>query len=218
MHLERQINWRSATGDQHSKAGFSLIELLVVVAVMLVVAALATPTLSTTLDSFRMRGTLSSIANMAQRSRTQAIKKNTSQHIHFRTVNNRAVTFVTDVNDAQSVLAPVVGDPQLSDQLWLPTQFALSAAPTGTGAPPPLTGVSMWGTALVPNTGPQDPYFNARGMPCLPDPVTGVCSPTTGFLYYLRYRRGGTVRWAATSISPAGRIQSWFWNGTGWGN
>ena len=76
----------------------------------------------------------------------------------------------------------------------------------------------MWGTALVPNTSPQDPYFNSRGMPCLPDPVTGVCSPTTGFLYYYQYKRGGTVRWTATSISPAGRIQSWLWNGTSWGN
>lgn len=218
MHPGRQINWRSATGDPDSKAGFSLIELLVVVAVMLVVAAFAAPTLTTTLDSFRMRGTLSSIANLAQRARTQAIKKNTSQHIHFATVNNQAVTFVTDVNDVQSVAAPQPGDPLLSNQLWLSSQFALAAAPAGAGAPPAMTGLSMWGTALNPNIGPQDPYFNSRGMPCLPDPLTGVCGPTTGFLYYIRYSRSGTVRWAATSISPAGRIQSWFWNGTSWGH
>jgi len=216
MHPGKQFNWRSATARQRSKAGFSLIELLVVVAVMLVVAAFATPTLTTTLDSFRMRGTMSSIANMAQRARTQAIKKDTSQRIHFATVNKEAVAFVTDANDPNVI--PVVGDPQLSDQYWMPGQLSLSVAPTGSGAPPPLTGLSMWGTALVPNKSPQDPYFNSRGMPCLPDPVTGVCSPTTGFLYYYRYRRGGTVRWVATSISPAGRIQSWFWNGTSWGN
>jgi len=216
MHPGRQINWRSATADPHSKAGFSILELLVVVAILLVVAAFAVPTLTTTLDSFRMRGTLSSIANLVQRARTQAIKKNTSQHIHFVTVNNQVVTFVTDANDPAGV--PVAADPFLSDQLWLPGQFSLSVAPTGAGAPPPLTGASMWGTALVPNTSPQDPYFNSRGMPCLPDPVTGVCSPTSGFLYYYQYTRGGTIRWTATSISPAGRIQSWFWNGTGWGN
>src|SRR5215475_15563546 len=103
MHPERQINWRSSTRNADSKAGFSLIELLDVVAVMLVVAALAAPTLTTTLDSYRMPGTLSSIANLAQRARTQAIKKNTSQHIHFATVANRAVTFVTDANDANVV-------------------------------------------------------------------------------------------------------------------
>jgi len=218
MHPGRQINGRSSTGDPHAKAGFSLIELLVVVSVMLVVAALAVPTLTTTLDSFRMRGTMSSIANMAQRCRTQAIKRDTSQHMHFAVVNNQPIAFVTDANDLQSVIAPVYGDPQLSDQLWMPKQFSFSAVPSGPGAPTSLTGLSMWGTALVPNKSPQDPYFNSRGMPCLPDPVTGVCSPTTGFLYYYRYRRGGTVRWVATSISPAGRIQSWFWNGTSWGN
>ena len=124
MHPGRQINnWGSATGDPHSKAGFSLIELLVVVAVMLVVAALAAPTLTTTIDSFRMRGTLSSIANLAQRARTQAIKKNTSQHIHFATVNKQAVTFVTDASDPAGV--PVYGDPFLSDQLWLASEFSL---------------------------------------------------------------------------------------------
>lgn len=215
MHPGTQIDGHSTTGRLRSKAGFSLIELLVVVAVMLVVAALAAPTLMTTLDSFRMRGSLSSIANMAQRCRTQAIKKDLSQRIHFATVNNEAVTFVTDANDPN--LVPINGDPQLSDQLWLPGQFSLSVAPTGS-TPPPLTGLTMWGTALLPNVAPQDPYFNSRGMPCLPDPVTGVCTPTTGFLYYYQYKRAGTIRWAATSISPAGRIQSWFWDGTSWGN
>ena len=76
----------------------------------------------------------------------------------------------------------------------------------------------MWGTALVPNTSPQDPYFNSRGMPCLPNLLTGVCGPTTGFLYYYKFKGGGALRWGATSISPAGRIQSWYWNGTSWGN
>lgn len=198
--------------------GFSLIELMVVVAIMLVIAAFSVPTLVTTLDAFRMRGALSSAGNMAQRCRTTAVKKDLTQRLHLATVNNRAVMFVTNSNDA--AVAPVVGDPALSAQFWFPQQFVLAAGPpAGAGAPPPLTGVTMWGTNLVPNVNPQDPYFNSRGMPCLPDPLTGVCNPTTGFVYYYRYQSSrNVVRWTATSISPAGRIQSWFWTGASWGN
>ena len=206
-----------------SGAGFSLIELLVVVAILLITVAFAIPTLRTTLDSYRMRGTLSSAANLAQRCRSQAIKRNITQHMHFATVGNRVVLFVTDIDDTVSVTAPTTGeistaDPKLSAVLWLPSQFALAAAPTGIGAPTQLTGSLMWGTSLNPNVGPQDPYFSSRGMPCLPDPVTTACNPTNGFVYYFTYQRGTTNLWAATSISPAGRIESWFWNGTSWGN
>jgi type II secretory pathway pseudopilin PulG len=233
MHRGSQAKWSSDSGDVASRvsatrantrfvfrqsAGFSIIELLMVVAVMLVVTALALPTFTTTMDAYRLHGTLSSVANLTQRCRIQAIKKDLTQHLHFATVNNRAVSYVTDSNDLLSVLGPTVGDPKLSGQVWFPEQFSLATVPAGNGAPPQLTGAFMWGTALNPNVSPQDPYFNSRGMPCLPDPVTGVCNPTTGFVYYYRYRRGGTTRWAASSISPAGRIQSWFWNGNSWGN
>lgn len=198
-----------------SGAGFSLIELLVVVAILLITVAFAIPTLTTTLDTYRLRGTLSSTANLAQRCRSQAIKRNITQHMNFATVGNRVVLFVNDIGDTVSVTA---ADSNRSAVLWLPVQFALAAAPSGNGAPTQLTGSLMWGTSLNPNVGPQDPYFSSRGMPCLPDPVTTACNPTNGFVYYFKYQRGTTNLWAATSISPAGRIESWFWNGTSWGN
>src|SRR5260370_403405 len=113
--------------------------------------------------------------------------------------------------------APLPADKQLSAQAWLPNQLSIPGAPAGVGAPTLLTGTIMWGTVLVPNVN-VDPYFNSRGLPCLPDPITGVCNPTTGFVYYFRYDSSGRTRWTATSISPAGRIQSWDWNGASWGN
>jgi prepilin-type N-terminal cleavage/methylation domain-containing protein len=199
-------------------AGFSLVELLVVVSVMLIVAAFALPTLTTTLDAYRVRSTLGSASNVAQMCRTQAVKQNVSQRVHFVTTSNRVVLFVTRWDDVTSVLKPVYGDPLLSTQFWFPDHFSIPGAPGGAGAPPLLTSLQMWGTNVVLTNVNVDAYFNARGMPCLPNAVTGVCDLTNGYVYYYRYQGGGSTRWSATSISPAGRIQSWFWNGTSWGN
>jgi prepilin-type N-terminal cleavage/methylation domain-containing protein len=196
-------------------AGFSLIELMVVMAIILVISAFAIPTLSTTMDGIRLRGTTGSATNLAQRCRMQAAKRNVYQRMHFATVGNRVVLFVTDGTDAAA--APLPTDNKLWAQLWFPSEFSIPGAPTGAGAPPLLTSTQMWGTATNPNVN-IDPYFNARGLPCLPNAVTGVCGPTIGFVYYYRYRSGGRTRWAANSISPAGRIESWIWNGTSWGN
>jgi len=195
-----------------SSSGFSLLELLAVLAITLVVSAFAIPTIVTTVDAFRIRGALGSTASITQRCRTQAIKKDSSQRLHFAVVGGRVALFVTDSNDA--AVAPLTTDKKLSAQLWLQTQFSIPGAPVG---PTLLTGTSMWNTILIPNVN-VDPYFNSRGLPCLPDPITGVCNPTTGFVYYLKYTGPGGAKWSASSISPAGRIQSWYWNGTSWGN
>jgi prepilin-type N-terminal cleavage/methylation domain-containing protein len=210
----RTGNCRRSPCSPAVSAGFSLVELMVVMAIILVVSAFAIPTMTTTMDGIRLRGALGSASNIAQRCRTQAIKKNLSQRLHFSAAGSTVALYVTDWTD--TAVTPVPGDPSLSAQVWLPSQFSIPGVPTGAGAPPALTSNGMWGTVLGLNVN-VDPYFNSRGLPyCLP--AAGACTPGGGFVYYYKYKNAGHTRWIATSISPAGRIQSWLWNGTTWGN
>lgn len=194
-------------------AGFSLVEILVVLGIILIIAAVATPYMTKTLDTYRVRDTMTNVASIAQRSRTVALKQNTTQRLHVATVNGQIVLFVTDSTDAAA--QPVPGDPQLYAQYWLPAQFDTPGLPAG--GPNNLTANTMWGSNFVLNNVNVDPYFNSRGMPCTIN-GGGPCASTNGFVYYFRYNAGGSFRWTALSISPAARVQSWFWNGTAWGN
>lgn len=223
LNLYREGVWSSAAPNHScvrkrrksaSSAGFTLIELLVVAAIIVVIGALAVPTLTTTIDGIRLRGALGSASNIVQRCRTQAIKRNTYQRLHFNTVGTELALFVTDGTDA--AVQPLPTDKALWAQVWLGNRFSIPGAPTGAGAPPQLTTAQMWGTNNGQLNTNVDPYFNSRGLPCLPAAGAG-CIPQGGFVYYYRYQNSGRTRWIATSISPAGRIQSWIWNGNAWG-
>jgi prepilin-type N-terminal cleavage/methylation domain-containing protein len=191
-------------------SGFSLLELMIVMAIILVIAAFAVPNMITTMDAFRMRGTLTSASGMVQKSRMQATKANTTQQLHVIVNAGQVVLYYKDANSPNPGL-------QTTDAIFrMPSQFTIPAggAPAG---PTPLTGLAMWGSNVNVTNINIDPYFNSRGMPCLPA-AGGTCSPTNGFLYYFNYTNSGRVHWTALSVSPAGRIQNWFWNGTAWGN
>ena len=214
--LARMDRGRLRDARRHRSSGFSIVELLVVVAIMLVVAAFAIPTMVTAIDSYQVRGNLGNVGNIAQRCRMQAVRNNQSQRLFFTTQSSGQVVLFVE-SSTSTATTPVSSDPQL----WLPMNFTLAgAAPSGTGAPSAMTASTMWGSNINSSLVNQgvDAYFNSRGLPCLPA-ANGVCADTNGFVYYLNYKgTGGRPSWAAVSISPAGRIQTWFWNGGSWTN
>ena len=199
----------------HCEPGFSLIELLVVMAIMLTVAAFAVPQLVTTLDSYRVRGAMTSVTGLTQRCRLQGLKSNTTEHIYFTTnTKSQVVVFCQPIDSGTGTVQP--SDPQMT----FANQFSIPGLPSGTGAPSGsqlLTGATMWGSSGVTPTVDSDVYFSSRGLPCGAVSVGTACNTITGYVYYIKYS-SPRIRWSAISVSPAGRIQSWFWNGNSWGN
>lgn len=186
--------------------GFSLIELLIVMAVMLVLAAMATPITLNTMDAYKMRGSINSVSVLAQRCRLLALQKNTTSRMYFQTNGGAVTMFCKANNDPTQTLQ------QSDPQLRLDTRFSIGATPTST-----LSASTMWGSSGTAYSSNSDPYFNSRGLPCAPPSAGAACYSINGYVYYFKYS-SRTTRWAAMSISPASRMQNWFWNGNGWGN
>ncbi len=191
-------------------SGFSMIELVVVVAIVICVTAIALPTLTTVLTTAKLRGGMGDLSAFFQAARTEAVKKNTIKFVQFQVTDGRTMAYVDDGAHSEGLT-------RSATQVWLPIQFSkVNGAPSGSGAPPALDTTTMWGSnssGTAMTTDPAQAYFSQTGVPCSSSGSTGV-----GYLYYFTYAGPlGNPSYAALGISPAGRIKAWYWNGTGWG-
>lgn len=184
------------------KSGFSLLELTVVVLILLVVGTISIPTMITVISNARLRGGATNLSGLLQNCRMIAVKENKTKETRFAVMANGPVAYV---KDAASTSPLSSADPQAQ----LGTPLTKYTVPSGVGAPPQLSTSQLGFTAVT-----SDPSFNSRGIPCIYS--LGTCT-NSGFIYYFKDKRPfGTPGWAAVSISPAGRIKRWFWNGSIW--
>lgn len=187
-------------------AGFSLIELTVVVSILLVVSAIFTPAVITVVANARLRGGTTSLSGMLQSCRMIAVKQNRTMSVHFTVISHGPLVYVKEATVSSPTVAST--DPQV--ELGAPVTLVSSLSTPG--APSIALDNSILGFA--PAT--SDASFNPRGSPCA---YSGGNCTNSGFVYYLTDTRPlGKNGWAAVTISPAGRIQKWFWNGYGWGS
>jgi prepilin-type N-terminal cleavage/methylation domain-containing protein len=191
-----------------TQRGFSLIELLIVLAVMLIASAITVPLIMTSVSQYRLRTSAVDLNGLLQRARTRAVRDNRTYAVRTAASNTQAYL---DLNGNNLLDA---GEPmiQLQRGVSLNTNPGAAAIPNATlGFPPQSTTVQV--------------NFNARGTPCVI--VNAVCSSwdsagatpnQVGFVYYLQSTSGASTSWVAVSISPSGRFRSWtYYNNTTWG-
>ncbi len=81
--------------------GFSLVELLVVVGIILVISAVAVPTVARQIRQYRLGSSAGLLANFIQRTRFEAIKRNTTVSCRLLPVNPITLLLDSDNDNAQ---------------------------------------------------------------------------------------------------------------------
>ncbi|HEV2020929.1 MAG TPA: prepilin-type N-terminal cleavage/methylation domain-containing protein [Terriglobales bacterium] len=202
------------------QSGFSLIELLVVIAIIMVVAAMATPSIMNAMDGIRLRSSASEVAGIMQRCRQRAVRDNRYYTVKPATVTGARAAYVDlNYNDVFDAGAPAP-EPMI--------QLSQSVTVVTAGAPNTANLIGQCCTTFAPQNANILPSFNARGLPCVspggnPPPANSVCNirdaggNTVGFVYYMNQTRAfGALGWAAVSVTPAGRIRVWTYDGATW--
>jgi Tfp pilus assembly protein FimT len=189
--------------------GFSIVEIVAVLAIILSIGAFAIPYFIVSAANIRLRGGMSSLSGLIQNCRMQAIKNNTNKSVHFTIVSHGPVAFIVDATASTTL------DPNNPSQAQLGAPVSLVRTLGGTGAPTAIDNSIFNG--LDPLT--SDLSFTPRGLPCQYATSTGTCTTGKAFVYYFTdIRPLGASGWAAVTVTPAGRVKTWYWSGSAWGD
>ena len=168
--------------------GFSMIELLTVMGIILLVAAFAIPTVMRSINTYRIGGAATDVYNILQRTRYEAIRRNTTITCRGQLVGARWMIWV-DMNnngaqDPTEPMALLAGNAQFIDPTTAP-----STASMGYGV-----------TRAVDATGVT---FDFRGQ------VNYGATPPAVLVTYIGAPNQPNLGFRAISVTPAGKMTIW---------
>ena len=192
---------------RRSASGFSLLEMMIVLAIIVIVGGFAMPMLMTQVYLTRIRYSATGVSGLLQLARMEAVRKNSFYSLNY-VAGTPAMVRVVDKNAAVVTTIPPV----------VLGQSVTSFFGSGSGAP----GETAFFTTLsftVATASSGSPSFNSRGLPCIASGGT-TCLRTLnqGFVFFLSGTNssGGAVGWSALTVTPSGRCQVFAYDGTNW--
>lgn len=200
---------------QRRARGFSLVELLIVVFVVLVIGAIVIPNVLLAVTNLKLRASAGDLSGLIQQARILAAKNNAPFVVLYGTRNGAQIAYI---RDSRNGLAGgyVTGDPAVAE--FSGTTVPAGGAPSGSGGQPtPYVLAGDTGAGSYDNTSTLG--FTGRGLPCKYDTTaTPPCStpPALYFVYYLTDTRPGQPGWAAVVVTKSGRCKIVTWNGATW--
>jgi type IV fimbrial biogenesis protein FimT len=179
-----------------SARGFSMVELLTVGAIILLVAAVATPTIMRSIMTYRIGGAATDVYNMVQRARYEAIRTNTLVTCRAEQAEGTWAVWV-DLNndtrrDADEPFVLMPASAQLLDAGDAPNAGSMGFPRT---------------TAALPGAGVT---FDFRGQ------VNFGGNPPSVLTIFIGAPNQPTLGFRALSVTPAGKVKTWRAAGEGY--
>ena len=207
------------------QSGFSILEIMVVLAIGLSLMAMVAPLVTTTLNMYRLRGAGGDLSTLLQTGRMQAVTADRYYPLNLVQGLPPAGVPYNAYLDLNGNQAYDVGEPA--------TAFnpAISVRPVANGPAPAnlyaqfLPGIAVGAVVINPNGwAPPNGYaitFGPRGLPCQATAsVGGTCSYTSqapnavglpvAFEVFLQNVVTGV--WEAVTVNPAGRVRQWHYD------
>lgn len=165
---------------QQKRAGFTLVELMIVVAIMGILAGIAYPLMLSWLPNMRLRGAARDVYSVMQRAKAEAIERGVDVTVGFSTATDAYIMFL----DTGEGVGGIAGNGVLDGSE--PALFRSGPLPDGVAFDPATggDGVTFAGNALV---------FTSRGLPAGTGTVA-VWVPATGRQRTVTVTIAGRVR------------------------
>lgn len=196
------------------EVGFSLLELMIVLCIAFVAAVMAIPMTTSAIRGVRLRSSGTSYADLLQQARVRAVRDDRYYAVIAVAAQggNPPYAFI----DLAGTGVYVAGNPRMI--------FAQGVTPMSFASGPALTNLESLflppGAASIAsvNTTAPGPTFGPRGLPCAPVTSGGYTTcpfiTPTSYVVFMQNTQGGS--WEAVTVTPAGRIREWSYNGTSW--
>jgi prepilin-type N-terminal cleavage/methylation domain-containing protein len=196
-----------------SEAGFSLTELVVVLAIMLVVSGLSFPSISRTIDEARLNSAAEQLAGFYAQGRIRATQDNNYYILPLFSTVNQPSNICLDLNGDGicSVIEPQVQLPAgvSFNNRGIPVE--MDAATFGFGT---LTKTETSNGYSTQGVLEQGLAWNSVGLPCQRVSSTSPCSGPVAWIQYLQLRRsGGDMLYAAVTVNSSGSVKIWHYRG-----
>jgi prepilin-type N-terminal cleavage/methylation domain-containing protein len=196
------------------QTGFTLVELVTVVAIMLIVAAVSVPNILNFMHMAKLRGSASDYSSLLQVSRIRSVQDDTfySTYILPGATGNPGQAYVDLKKNGGTKID--AGDPEIETSSEVTAQAVGNAPDTAN-----LSGQFLpTGSGVTPQDASVAPViFSPRGLPCTTQLAGAVCTSAAGpTAFWAFFQDSSSSAWEAVTVSPAGRVQKWQHAGSAW--
>lgn len=178
---------------QSGNSGFSMMEMVLTVAIVLILAAIALPDFTRAYRTYQLNSSATQLAELLKLTRYDAIHRN--KPVDFQVQPTAAGWTAWDDSNNNGLLDV--------NETQVPVIPPIALLPTGTPPSPDAITAALGGTALTAVAGTMTIQFDSRGA------VVFVPPPQATYVFYLGNPAVPDYGYRAVVLLPSGMTQVW---------